>query len=1058
MSEDMFGGGINPGLNSGLGGPNMNSDLAKQMSLLSAAGRLRATSAAGQQQQRGVGMAPPVPPNVPDKQRAQFLGMLSQVLASRGLILPPFVTGQPNPAWIADAGPLKNVQPATDNRPGALRMPGAVPGRSGDIDLFKLWSAVTGAGGMQRITAAGQWENVAAHIGLQLPPPMPGSSHPSAAQLAQLYFVLMSPLEEHMKRSAQAKHAQMLAAQQQLQNQNQNPGAGPGAQQQPLTPAQMHQQQQNNQASGLGGLQAPNMGMGGMQTPNMSTNVGMQPPGLGGMQNPGLAGMQNPGLGGMQGMGGMQPPNLGGVGGMQNPGMGSMQNQGMNVNMTPAQIHQQQQGQGGMGVGGQGGMGGHSQGGPMLTPAQMHAMGGGGVGASVGGGLGGAGAGLGAGVGVGAGLGTGTGPGPGLGGAGAGLGAGLGVGGAMPPPAPMMQPQTDGGLGIGLGLGGGLGVGGGKRKSEPDEDEKRAKVKVGDPAASIPTPTSATPVAGPPSGPPRRTKIEYVPLRLDVETFGGRALDSMVAAGGTMERPVRDISELGIVDISSLTLCLRARTPKALSYALGTLAVLSAHAQQSFPLVRCEDLVDALVEVLESAAWEGENWAGGVLGGEADAEHSVKDENPGGQGMDDWDEGEDVPIRTHRELVRVVAEMGLGMRAKGRAWDGNEVVGGGIKAEGEEGDVKMDGVGESDSKRSYTDVAPPGIARSDVVITIVRLLRNFSIGPENCAYMAREGSKVVDVLAGLVRFREGKRNPGECEGSLGFVGGGLWENGVEVAITPISSALTLPQLLRVRKDVLHTISNLAPHIRLSAFSSTPRELFSLLVSFFLDPADTRSPIQLYQHLPQRRFSLTTDLALDAFTRIAQLDLNRSVFQRTVPPVLLRASFAALVKMLPAESNDMLLIMRAEPWMAYAERVALALYALACCAPGSVRRDIRAQRAMGASVLRMMCRLAQYDPAASAESKVGAWTQRNPFACLVRRVIEALRVIDEPEEGGCGEVIGWPVRGVKVEGEKGAGWLAGIGADDALLMMVIEGMDPVTFEDLEVLTRVGEVGA
>ncbi|KAG9108328.1 hypothetical protein FRC07_008463, partial [Ceratobasidium sp. 392] len=719
MSEDMFGGGINPGLNSGLGGPHMNSDLAKQMSLLSAAGRLRATSASGQQQQRGMGMAPPVPPNVPDKQRLQFMGMLSQVLASRGLILPPFVTGQPNPAWIPDTGPLKNVQPATDNRPGALRMPGAVPGRSGDLDLFKLWSAVTGAGGMQRVTAGGQWENVAAHIGLQLPPPLPGSSHPPAGQLAQLYFILMSPLEEHMKRTAQAKHAQMLAAQQQLQNQNQNPGVNPNVQSQPLTPAQMHQQQQNNQAPGLGNPQALNMGVGGMQAGNMGANLGMQSSGLGGMQNPGLGGMQNSGLGGMQGMGGMQPPSLGGMGGMQNQGMGGMQNQGMNVNMTPAQLHQQQQGQGGMGMGGQGGMGGQQQAGAMLTPAQMHAMGSGGMGAGVGGGLGGVGAGLGAGVGVGVGGGLG-GAGAGLGGPGAGMGAGLGVGGAMPPPAPMMQPQPDAGLGMNLGLGGGLGLGAGKRKSEPDEDEKRAKVKVGDPTASTPTPTSATPVAGPPSGPPRRTKIEYVPLRLDVETYGGRALDSMIAAGGTMERPVRDISELGIVDISSLTLSLRARTPKALSYALGTLAVLSAHAQQSFPLVRCEDLVDTLVEVLEGAAWEGEDWAGGILGGEPEPVPGVKDEIPDEFKLDDWEDNEDVPIRTHRELVRMAAEMGLGMRAKGLAWDGSEVVGKGVKVEEgeEESDVKMDGTNGNASKPSYMDVAPPGIARSDVILTI----------------------------------------------------------------------------------------------------------------------------------------------------------------------------------------------------------------------------------------------------------------------------------------------------------------------------------------------------
>jgi hypothetical protein len=491
--------------------------------------------------------------------------------------------------------------------------------------------------------------------------------------------------------------------------------------------------------------------------------------------------------------------------------------------------------------------------------------------------------------------------------------------------------------------------------------------------------------------------------------------------------------------------------------------VLSAHAQQNFPLQRCEDLVDVLVEVLEGAAWEGEGWAGGALDG-SEVLEGVKAENPDELEEEGWDENEDVPIRTHRELVRMAAEMGLGMRAKGLAWDGSEVVGKGIKIEGEsggesgeEGDVKMGEVEEGGASPSYTDVAPPGMTRSDVVITIVRLLRNFSIGPENCTYMTRDGSKLVDVLAGIVGFREGKRRSGNGEDPLGFVGDGRWENGVEVAITPLSSALTLPQLLRVRKDVLHTISNLAPHIRLSASSPTPRRLFTLLASFLLDPTDTRAPVQLYQHLlPQRRFSLTTDLALDALSRIAQLDSNRSVFQRTVPPVVLHASFGALVKMLPAEPNDMILLIRSEPWMAYVERVALGLYALACCTPGSVRRDIRTQRTTGAAVLRMMCRLAQYEPPSG--DKVGAWTQRNPFACVVRRVIEALRVIDEPEEGGNAEVIGWPVRGVKVEGDKGAGWLAGVGAEDALVMMVIEGMDPVTFEDLEVLTRVGEVGA
>ncbi|KAG8789154.1 hypothetical protein FRC12_013819 [Ceratobasidium sp. 428] len=97
---------------------------------------------------------------------------------------------------------------------------------------------------------------------------------------------------------------------------------------------------------------------------------------------------------------------------------------------------------------------------------------------------------------------------------------------------------------------------------------------------------------------------------------------------------------------------------------------------------------------------------------------------------------------------------GLGMRAKGQAWDGSEVVGRGVKIEeGKDDDVKMDGTDRYVSKPSYMDVAPPGMTRLDVVITIVWLLHNFSIEPESCTYMAWEGSKVMDIVAGLVEFR-----------------------------------------------------------------------------------------------------------------------------------------------------------------------------------------------------------------------------------------------------------------------------------------------------------------
>ncbi|KAG8789155.1 hypothetical protein FRC12_013820 [Ceratobasidium sp. 428] len=412
---------------------------------------------------------------------------------------------------------------------------------------------------------------------LRLPPPLPGSLHPPAGQLAQLYFVLMAPLEEHMKRSAQAKHAQMFAAQQQLQNQNQNPSANPNVQGQPLMPAQMHLQQQNNQALGHGREPWDAVVWPGWYAkPRSRWNAGY---GWDAAAESGRRGRD------------AEPQ----YGRYAEPGDERQHDAGSDASATEGPKRD--------GMGGRNGMGGQAQGGAMLTPAQMHVMGSGGMSTGLGGGLGGVGARLGAGVGVRAGLNGGTGA--DLGGAGTGMGGGLGVGGAMPPSAPMMQPQPDEGLGMDLGLGGGLGVGG-KKKRELGEDEKRAKVKVGDPTPSAPTPTLATP-------------IEYP--RLDVKIFGGRALDSMIAAGGTMNRP----------DPQGAIVCV--------GHACGL-----KRARSSFPLVRCEDLADTLVEVLEAAAWQGEDWADSVLSGEPEFGPGVKDEKSDKLGMDDWYENEDVPI------------------------------------------------------------------------------------------------------------------------------------------------------------------------------------------------------------------------------------------------------------------------------------------------------------------------------------------------------------------------------------------------------------------------------
>lgn len=88
-----------------------------------------------------------------ESERSEFVKVLAKVSATGGVFLPPFLTGQPNIFWRSlDLDPLlREVQPATDNKLGALRMRGAAPGKGGDLDLCKLWVAVVSAGGVNNV-------------------------------------------------------------------------------------------------------------------------------------------------------------------------------------------------------------------------------------------------------------------------------------------------------------------------------------------------------------------------------------------------------------------------------------------------------------------------------------------------------------------------------------------------------------------------------------------------------------------------------------------------------------------------------------------------------------------------------------------------------------------------------------------------------------------------------------------------------------------------------------------------------------------------------------------
>ncbi|KAF8606250.1 kinase-like protein [Ceratobasidium sp. AG-I] len=139
-----------------------------------------------------------------DFERMKFANILATVSTVEDIHLPPFLTGQSDtPWWNPHLNPvLRGVQPATDNRLGALRMQGAVPGGLGDLDLCKLWVAVARAGGVNNITSPDQWRIIASRISLLLPAePWPGYAESPVIQLSQIYKLLLRPVEDYMERT-----------------------------------------------------------------------------------------------------------------------------------------------------------------------------------------------------------------------------------------------------------------------------------------------------------------------------------------------------------------------------------------------------------------------------------------------------------------------------------------------------------------------------------------------------------------------------------------------------------------------------------------------------------------------------------------------------------------------------------------------------------------------------------------------------------------------------------------------------------------------------------------
>ncbi|KAI0004167.1 hypothetical protein BJV74DRAFT_809513 [Russula compacta] len=551
-----------------------------------------------------------------------------------------------------------------------------------------------------------------------------------------------------------------------------------------------------------------------------------------------------------------------------------------------------------------------------------------------------------------------------------------------------------------------------KRKGAPEGDVKRVRqrtVDSPDTTMSNADRTSAPPTGevagdGPPSEtarasqPPdasQRRKIEYLPVLREVDTVGGRDLRA-IADGHhrlTARHALRDISEWGNIDIDALTMSLRSRISIEMGYALTTFTLLSIMRGQGtsgFPIANCPELMDEALDLLLEAAF--------------------KDE-------DEDDAFAENVIITHKQLVDTILD------------DGSKPFASLCSVQG---------------MKNY-DSRGPKQRPGDIVLTIVNIMRNLSVIPDNYDYLANHER----LLAAMLRVCGVKQ---EQDGTL----------------HAISSALTLRDLVAVRRDVLYLLINLSGSVRLAPsmiLASTPspaalqvaRRAFMLMASFLVDPSETINPSELFILTGTNanvKPPALVDAALEVLGRFGQPDTNRQVMAKAVPQAWLQRLFEALMHRLPVVDADFQIAKR-EPWLSYIEKVIMGLYAIAFLAPPSMKEQLRKDQQLG--FIKLMLRL------------VKKFTINVPpemrlfFNVCAKRAVETLKVVDDGEDAfdmsqntgsvtlsfgmGYGEVGEDHV-------EKGTGALCGFQEDVVWGIMLQKDVDDSMFRELESLARVG----
>lgn len=336
----------------------------------------------------------------------------------------------------------------------------------------------------------------------------------------------------------------------------------------------------------------------------------------------------------------------------------------------------------------------------------------------------------------------------------------------------------------------------------------------------------------------------------------------------------------------------------------------------------------------------------------------------------------------------------------------------------------------------------PKPSPADLVFAILNLFRNFSLTGENQRFMSQH----PEVLSLILRI---------CSlspPSIDIVNGTL--------PSPASPALTLSEVVRLRRDVLTIVSNLAPYTALVSHSpATCMRLFELLASFLVEPHDLSSPSGIVvqsgaMNASTVRPPVTIDLALEAFTKLAHPDANRQALSRGIKFNWLWSLFCSLVHRLPVSSDDFAITMRMhDTWLSYLEKVVLSIYSICFLAPPELKAKMKADRTLGFPklILRMVKRFVS----------INHPDARQYFLVSSRRAVEALKLVDEgndafesPQSSGPMFAFGMGFGESDVKQlETGVGLLAAFQDDVTWSIMMMPHLDEVMFAELDSLSRI-----